>query len=71
MVIDLDLLDVFHGPLNQSFPIQVLFRIQQLTDGGLGLGVLGGKDGAAVFIGQNGGFQGADLPGNGDDLFLS
>ena len=48
MIIDLDLLDLLHGLLNQCFPIQFLLCIQQLANGGLGLGMLGGKDSTAV-----------------------
>ena len=32
--------------------------------------MLGGEDGAAVLIGENGGFQRADFPGNGDDFLF-
>ena len=37
---------------------------------GAGLGMAGGEHGAAVLIGQNGGFKRADVPGDADDLLL-
>ena len=70
MVVYLDLFHLLQSPLDQSLPIQILFRIQQLAQGGLGLGMLGGKDRAAVLVRQNGGLHGADLTGNGNDFLL-
>ena len=70
MVRDLNLLYPFQRPGNQLLPIQIPLGVQHLTQGGLGLGMLGGKDSAAVLIGQDGGIQRADAPGDGDNLLL-
>ena len=71
MVLQLEFFDVLQGPLDQSLPVQIPLRIDHLRQRGLGLGMLGSKDGAAILIGQHGSFEGADFPGNSNNLFLS
>ena len=58
------LFHISQGLFNQGFPIQIPLGIQDLTQGGLGLGMLGGKDGAAVLVGEDGGVKGADVAGD-------
>ena len=54
MVVDLDFLDVLQRLLNESLAVQLLLGFDQLSQIGLGLGMPGRKDGAAVLIGQDG-----------------
>ena len=70
MISHLDTLNVLQSAGDQHFTIQILLCLQQLRNGGLGLGVLGGKDGATVLIRQDGSFHCANLTGDGNNLFL-
>lgn len=63
---NLNALDVVEGGLAETFEVVLGFDLVKIADLGMSAGMLGGKYRAAVLVGQNGGVERPDLPGNPD-----